>query len=66
VTLWSTKLLTEMSIKNLPGGEGRPERKAENLTRHMWADWLENVGASASHNPMDSRACYRDSFAFYL
>jgi hypothetical protein len=28
----STRLLTEMSTRNLPGGEGRPARKAENLT----------------------------------
>jgi hypothetical protein len=27
----STQPLTEMSIKNLPGGEVRPERKADNL-----------------------------------
>jgi hypothetical protein len=32
--LWpwgSTKLLTEMSTRNLPGGKGRPARKADNL-----------------------------------
>jgi hypothetical protein len=28
----STKPLTEMSTKNLPGGKGRPALKAENLT----------------------------------
>jgi hypothetical protein len=27
-----TQALTEMSIRNLPGGEGRQERKADNLT----------------------------------
>jgi hypothetical protein len=27
-----TQLLTEMSTKNLPGGEGRPARKADSLT----------------------------------
>jgi hypothetical protein len=28
----STYPLTEMSTKNLPGGKGRPARKADNLT----------------------------------
>jgi hypothetical protein len=32
MALGSTKLLTEMSIRDLPGGKGRPERKADSLT----------------------------------
>jgi hypothetical protein len=28
----STQLLTEMITRNLPGGKGRPARKADNLT----------------------------------
>jgi hypothetical protein len=28
----STQPLTEMSTRNLPGGKGRPERRADNLT----------------------------------
>jgi hypothetical protein len=32
MALESTQPLTEMSTKNIPGGEGRPARKAENLT----------------------------------
>jgi hypothetical protein len=32
LVLGSTKPVTEMSTKNLPGGKGRPARKAENLT----------------------------------
>jgi hypothetical protein len=28
----STQLLTEMNIKNLPGGKGWPERNTDNLT----------------------------------
>jgi hypothetical protein len=28
----STQPLTEMSTRNLPGGKGRPMRKADNLT----------------------------------
>jgi hypothetical protein len=30
--LRSTKPLTEMNTRNLPGGKGRPEGKADNLT----------------------------------
>jgi hypothetical protein len=32
MTLGSTKPLIERGTKNLPGGKGRPARKAENLT----------------------------------
>jgi hypothetical protein len=32
MSLGSTQALTEMSTRNRPGGEGRPARKAENLT----------------------------------
>jgi hypothetical protein len=31
--------------------------------RHLWADGLETVEASTSHNPMGPKACYRDSLA---
>jgi hypothetical protein len=31
MTLRSTQSVTEMSTRNLPGGEGRPARKADNL-----------------------------------
>jgi hypothetical protein len=32
MALGSTQPLTEMSTRNLPGGNGRPARKADNLT----------------------------------
>jgi hypothetical protein len=32
MALESTKFLTEISTSNLPGGKGRPARKADNLT----------------------------------
>jgi hypothetical protein len=32
MALGSTQPLTEMSTRNIPGGEGRPSRKADNLT----------------------------------
>jgi hypothetical protein len=47
MALESTQPLTEMKTRNLPGGKGRPARKA-----HLTAICLENVGASMSYNPM--------------
>jgi hypothetical protein len=32
MALGSIQPLAEMSTRNLPGGKGRPERKADNLT----------------------------------
>jgi hypothetical protein len=32
MTLGSTQPLTGMTTRNLPGGKGRPARKADNLT----------------------------------
>jgi hypothetical protein len=32
MAMGSTQPLTEMSIRNLPGGKARPARKADNLT----------------------------------
>jgi hypothetical protein len=32
MALGSTQSLTEISIRNLPGGKGRPARKADNIT----------------------------------
>jgi hypothetical protein len=65
MALRSTRPLTEMSTRNIPGGEGRPARKADNLTaicepivykmwkpQHLTALWV-------------STARYRDSFTFY-
>jgi hypothetical protein len=37
MALETTQLLIEMSIRNLPGGKGRLERKAD-----LTADYLEN------------------------
>jgi hypothetical protein len=46
MALGLTQPLTEMSTTNLPGGKGRPARKAENLTTiceptvyKMWEPW---------------------------
>jgi hypothetical protein len=44
--------LTEVSTRNLPGGKGLPGEWGWQPHRHLWADCLENVGSSMSHNPM--------------
>jgi hypothetical protein len=54
MALGLTQPLIEMSTTYLPGGKGRPACKADNLTGHLLADSLENVGAST--------ACYKNSF----
>jgi hypothetical protein len=64
MALGSIQPLTEMSTRNIPGGEGRPARKADNLTaicesiiykmwepQHLTALWV-------------SMARYRDSSLF--
>jgi hypothetical protein len=53
MALGSIQPLTEMSTRNLPGGKGRPARKAD-LTS-ICEPTVENVGASTSHDPMDLR-----------
>jgi hypothetical protein len=61
----STQPLTEMSTRNLPGGEERPAHRADNLTafcepivQKMWAPRrLTTLWAST--------ACYWDSFTFF-
>jgi hypothetical protein len=62
MALGSTQLLTEISTRNLPGGKGRPARKADNLTANcepivskMWEPRrLTTLWASTP--------CFRDSF----
>jgi hypothetical protein len=67
MALVSTQPLTEIRTRKLTGSKGRPARKADS---HLWADCLENVGSSTSHNPPPPSSslpqpCYRDSFAFF-
>jgi hypothetical protein len=54
MALGSIQPLTEMSTRNLPGGKRRPAG-AWGWQPHcpLRADYLENVGSSTSHNPMD-------------
>jgi hypothetical protein len=65
MALGSTQPLTEMSIRNLRGGKGRPALNADNITaicepllQKMWEP----------RRPTDlcaSTACYRDNFTFF-
>jgi hypothetical protein len=49
MAMGSTQPPTEMTTRNLPGGKWRPEREVD-LT-----DYLENVEAPTSDNPMGLR-----------
>jgi hypothetical protein len=51
MALGSTQPLTEISTRNLPGGKGRPARKAD-LTAICEPICLENVGTPTSQNPL--------------
>jgi hypothetical protein len=57
MALGSTQLLREVSTRNLPGGKGRPARKAENH-RHLWAECLPRRVTTL----WVCRASYRDCF----
>jgi hypothetical protein len=66
MALGSTQPLTEMNIWNLPGGKGRPARKADNLTAvcepivyKIWEPRRLTILRA-------STARYRDSFTFSL
>jgi hypothetical protein len=52
MALGSTQPLTEMSTRNLPGGKGRPARKADNLTKMCEPIAYKNVEAPTSHSPI--------------
>jgi hypothetical protein len=62
MALRTTQPLTEMSTRNIPGGEGRPARKADNLTAicepivyKMWEpQYLTTLWVSTAR--------YRDTF----
>jgi hypothetical protein len=66
MALISAQPLTAMSFRNLPGGKGRTEFKADNLTAICEPIVWKIVGASKSHNPMGLYVCCRDSFTFDL
>jgi hypothetical protein len=65
MTLEFTQPPTEMSIRNLPGGEGRPARKDDNLTaicetiEEMWEPRRLTTSCP-------STACYWDNIFLFL
>jgi hypothetical protein len=66
MALESTQPLTEMSTRNLPGGKGKPARKADNLTAIcesiVWKMWDPR-----RHTTLWAfTACYGDSFILLL
>jgi hypothetical protein len=65
MALGSTQPLTEISTRNFSGGKGLQVREAGNPHRHLWADSLENVGASTSHNPVGLHGLLQDSFTLF-
>jgi hypothetical protein len=71
MALLSTQPLKEMSTRNILGmfleAKERPARKANNLAAiYIWADFLENVGTSTSHNPMGLHGLLQDTFTLYF
>jgi hypothetical protein len=57
----STQALTEMSTRNLPGGKGRPARKADHLTVICEPIVLKIWKPQRLTTLWASNACYRDS-----
>jgi hypothetical protein len=62
-TLRSTQPLTEMSTRNLPGAKGRLHVRRQ-PHRHLWADFLDNMGASTSHNSLGLYGLLQGEFCF--
>jgi hypothetical protein len=66
MALGSTQPLTEMSTWNIPGGQGRPERGADNLTAICEPIVYKMWEPRRFTTLWTSMACYRDSFAFFF
>jgi hypothetical protein len=66
MAMGSTQSLTEMSTRNIPGGEARPVRKTDNLTAICEPIVYKNVGASTSHSPMGLHSPLQGYLYFYL
>jgi hypothetical protein len=64
MALGLTQPLTEMSTRNLPGGKGRPARKAHNLTAICEPIIYKMSEPRRLTNLWASTFCYRDSFIF--
>jgi hypothetical protein len=66
MALGSTQPLIELSTRNIPGGEGRPARKADNLTAICEPIVCKNVGASTSHSPIGLHGPLQGYLYLYL
>jgi hypothetical protein len=63
--LRSTQPLTEMSTMYLPGGKGRPEPTADNLTT-ICEPTVQKMWVPRSLTTLwTCAACYRDNFTFF-
>jgi hypothetical protein len=65
MALGSTQPLTEMSTRNLSGGNKRPARRADNLPPSV-CRMSGNVEALKSRNPKGLHGLYRNKFTFNL
>jgi hypothetical protein len=59
MALGSIQPLTEMSTRNFPGVSDAADAKGWQYYRRLWADCLEDVGASTSQNPTDLHGLLR-------
>jgi hypothetical protein len=65
MALGSIQLLTEMSTSNLPGGKGRPARKADNLTAICETTVYKMCEPRRLTTLWASTVCYRHSFTLF-
>jgi hypothetical protein len=63
MALESTRPLTEMSTRNIPGGKKLPVRRADNLRPSM-SRMSENVGTSTSRKSKGLYGLFRGKFTF--
>jgi hypothetical protein len=63
VALGSTQPLTEMNTRNLPGGKGRPVRKADSLTAICQSTVYKMWEPRRLPTLWSSTVSYEDSFA---
>jgi hypothetical protein len=66
VTLGSSQPLTEMSTRNLPGGKGRPGRKADNSIPIREPVFYKTWEPRRLNNLWAFTACCRERFTFFI
>jgi predicted transcriptional regulator len=57
--------VTELSMRNLPGGKGRPAHKAYNLTAICKAIIEKMLEPHRLESLWATIACFRDNFTFF-